>query len=261
MQGNSGRTIPRRLRRWLMRVNAHGNFFVRHLLGRELRCTQQSIRNRMRNFDQMLDRADDRPSFVYSPMGSTLGSSTFARMTTASAVSVQQQIQLKQRAEDGKVIMAEKCQKQMNGAGGGAETMAGWESGRERRGRHNSVDEAREVRRNGGGGRESRQFQHICDPFFPADSAFFGRISQTPSAKADAIRDIVSSVRAIHISLMAQEQQRSIRAEWRLLSRMLEKLLKLVFSVFTVTFAVYMLYDEQAAPMISDEWLTAQSKH
>lgn len=42
--------------------------------------------------------------------------------------------------------------------------------------------------------------------------------------------------------------------------RMIEKVLKLVFSVFTVTFAVYMLYDEQSPPLISDAWIMAHSK-
>ena len=50
MQGNSGRSLPRRLRLWLMSVNVRNNFFMRHLLGHELRTAQQSIRHRMRKF-------------------------------------------------------------------------------------------------------------------------------------------------------------------------------------------------------------------
>ena len=41
--------------------------------------------------------------------------------------------------------------------------------------------------------------------------------------------------------------------------RMIEKVRKLAFSMFTITFAVYMLYDEQAPPLITEEWILAHS--
>lgn len=50
MQGNTGRSLPCRLRAWIMRIDLHSNCLLRNFLGRELRCIQRSIRKRMRNF-------------------------------------------------------------------------------------------------------------------------------------------------------------------------------------------------------------------
>uniref|UniRef100_A0A914GTQ4 Uncharacterized protein n=1 Tax=Globodera rostochiensis TaxID=31243 RepID=A0A914GTQ4_GLORO len=248
MQGNSGRTIPRRLRRWLMRVNARGNFLVRHLLGRELRCTQQSIRQRMRKFDQLLDKADDRPSFLYRP--TSTNAALVVNPRTATAFHQPNQFQWTDSN------MTKQCQP-MNGQPNkvpmcGCGSTTAWNNDGTRGG-----DRKEHIYRG-----DQLEREHFCDLFssrHSAAAAFCGAFN-TPTKADDAIPDIVATVRAIRLSLMAQEHQRSIRAEWRLLSRMIEKVLKLAFSVFTVTFAVYMLYDEQATPLISDEWLLAHNK-
>lgn len=49
MQGNAGKTIPRRIRLWILNFN-HKNPVVNLLFGRELKNTQQSIKLRMRKF-------------------------------------------------------------------------------------------------------------------------------------------------------------------------------------------------------------------
>ena len=49
--GNSGRALPRRLRHWLLGANPRNdNIFMRHLLGRELRTMQLSVRHRIKRF-------------------------------------------------------------------------------------------------------------------------------------------------------------------------------------------------------------------
>ncbi|KAL7071244.1 hypothetical protein ACQ4LE_009424, partial [Meloidogyne hapla] len=52
--GNSGRALPRRLRHWLLGANPrNNNLFMRHLLGRELRTMQQSVRHRIKRFERV----------------------------------------------------------------------------------------------------------------------------------------------------------------------------------------------------------------
>uniref|UniRef100_A0A915P6S9 Uncharacterized protein n=1 Tax=Meloidogyne floridensis TaxID=298350 RepID=A0A915P6S9_9BILA len=70
---------------------------------------------------------------------------------------------------------------------------------------------------------------------------------------------VSQTVQEIRLSLLTEEQLRQIRVEWQMLARMIEKVLKLVFSVFTIVFAVYMLYDEQAPPLITEEWIKENS--
>ncbi|CAK5118555.1 unnamed protein product [Meloidogyne enterolobii] len=76
---------------------------------------------------------------------------------------------------------------------------------------------------------------------------------------SNSIKEVSQTVQEIRLSLLTEEQLRQIRVEWQMLARMIEKVLKLVFSVFTIVFAVYMLYDEQAPPLITEEWIKENS--
>lgn len=40
---------------------------------------------------------------------------------------------------------------------------------------------------------------------------------------------------------------------------MIEKMLKLIFTSFTIFFAIYMLYDEQTPPIITEEIMNKKS--
>lgn len=250
MMGNSGRPMPRRLRYWLMSVNARKNFLVRHLLGRELHTAQLSIRHRTRKLERqirkggellMADEQQQLPNFLYR----SSASASQQQQPTAVTLLGTNNNNNNKNANDGGIVV-EQVRLLHNNSNG------------------NTI--------NGGGHATAAAMQqnnrwappspllppHVCGPFEqPAatkmeDPACGFRTRLKPP---DPIKEIVETVQAIRQSLHREEQLREVRIEWQMLSRMIEKVLKLTFSVFTITFAFYMLYDEQAPPLITEEWV------
>uniref|UniRef100_A0AC34RPA4 Uncharacterized protein n=1 Tax=Panagrolaimus sp. JU765 TaxID=591449 RepID=A0AC34RPA4_9BILA len=65
--------------------------------------------------------------------------------------------------------------------------------------------------------------------------------------------EVLDSVKGIRQDLAADEHLKTIRNEWQMLARMMEKILMIFFAIFTVIFACFMLYDTQPDPVITDE--------
>ncbi|KAH7731182.1 CRE-ACR-17 protein [Aphelenchoides avenae] len=178
MQGNAGKTIPRRIRLWILNFN-HKNPIVNLLFGRELKNTQQSIKLRMRKFDKL---------------------SALKRHFAQEFMLFQQ-----------KFIYPEVSQTQSNA-------------------------ESPEMS-NANGGCQQHNFLSGANNYIV--NSLMG--------------DILNSVKAIRQDLMADEHLRTIRNEWQMLARMIEKILMLLFTTFTIVFAAVMLYDNQDPPVITEE--------
>uniref|UniRef100_A0A7E4VAS9 Neur_chan_LBD domain-containing protein n=1 Tax=Panagrellus redivivus TaxID=6233 RepID=A0A7E4VAS9_PANRE len=84
---------------------------------------------------------------------------------------------------------------------------------------------------------------HICTSTLHADN----------KAVNGLLAEVLTSVKAIRQDLLAEEHLKTIRNEWQMLARMIEKILMLFFTTFTILFALFMLYDNQDDPIITDE--------
>ncbi|XGW03751.1 hypothetical protein V3C99_015146 [Haemonchus contortus] len=67
--------------------------------------------------------------------------------------------------------------------------------------------------------------------------------------------DLLEGVQAIRQEMLMQEHVKRIRREWQMLARMMEKMIMWVFIVCTILFALFMLYDRQDPPVITDEYM------
>ncbi|KAK0410172.1 hypothetical protein QR680_004993 [Steinernema hermaphroditum] len=81
-----------------------------------------------------------------------------------------------------------------------------------------------------------------CDHRSPTNDAVLNGI----------LSELLASVKSIRQDLIVHEHLRMVRKEWQMVARMLEKILMLIFAVFTFVFAVIMLYDDQELPVITD---------
>ncbi|KAF7635501.1 hypothetical protein Mgra_00005040 [Meloidogyne graminicola] len=209
--GNSGRALPRRLRHWLLGAYPKNeNLIMRHLLGRELRTMQQSVRHRINRFDRvrvglpLYNNDDSRFPFI-SSLNQRNGS-------------VQQEVNTQLLSSESKYNSQKNC----------------------------------------------TVFNESSNKTLKNNLTQNGTTKQTEenSVKdsiSNSLKEVSQTVQEIRLSLLTEEQLRQIRVEWQILARMIEKILKLVFSGFTIIFAVYMLYDEQAPPLITEEWIKENS--
>ncbi|KAI1723902.1 neurotransmitter-gated ion-channel ligand binding domain-containing protein [Ditylenchus destructor] len=199
MQGNSGRTIPRRLRQFILGFDKK-NFFIKHFFGRELENTQHSIRLRIRKFDKL---------------------SALKRNFADHCVKFQQTFL--HHSED---------------ISTGNNTRVG---------SFNSIHRL-----------SSNNVSPMGKNHLPVESLFCedhrlnnGCINN--NAVNSVTAEIMTSVQSIRQDLLAEEHLKTIRTEWQMLARMIEKILKVIFATFTMGFAVFMLYDDQSPPFITEE--------
>ncbi|KAI1719785.1 neurotransmitter-gated ion-channel ligand binding domain-containing protein [Ditylenchus destructor] len=198
MQGNSGRTIPRRLRQFILGFDKK-NFFIKHFFGRELENTQHSIRLRIRKFDKL---------------------SALKRNFADHCVKFQQTFLHREDISTGNNTRAGSC---------------------------NSIHRL-----------SSNNVSPIGKIHLPVESLFCedhrlnnGCINNNSVNNVTA--EIMTSVQSIRQDLLAEEHLKTIRTEWQMLARMIEKILKVIFATFTMGFAVFMLYDDQSPPFITEE--------
>uniref|UniRef100_A0AC35GMB4 Uncharacterized protein n=1 Tax=Panagrolaimus sp. PS1159 TaxID=55785 RepID=A0AC35GMB4_9BILA len=91
---------------------------------------------------------------------------------------------------------------------------------------------------------------HVCD------SKIFDGSNKVIN---DLLSEVLTSVKAIRQDLLADEHLKTIRNEWQMLARMIEKILMIFFTTFTVLFALFMLYDNQSEPIITDKIMDQQT--
>ncbi|CAB3397605.1 unnamed protein product [Caenorhabditis bovis] len=83
---------------------------------------------------------------------------------------------------------------------------------------------------------------------------------QSDPAMYSVLMDILNGIQAIRQDMISQEHLRRIRKEWQMLARMLEKLIMWFFTISTVIFASFMLYDTQDPTYITDSVMRTKKR-